>query len=77
MKMETTKKWGLRLANMYYLPYVFSSQKEAADFLKEYPEYAKVKVHVAPIQEVRMVEDKKNFYEELQQIRSRVLTGIC
>lgn len=33
MKMETTKRWGLMLTNMCYLPYFFFSPSEAADFL--------------------------------------------
>lgn len=30
MKMETTKRWGLMLTNMCYLPYFFFSPSEAA-----------------------------------------------
>ena len=39
MKMETTKRWGLMLTNMCYLPYFFFSPSEAADFLNVHPEY--------------------------------------
>lgn len=77
MKMETTKRWGLMLTNMCYLPYFFLSPKDAADFLNENPVYKERKVRVVPVQEVHMVEDKQPFYEELQQIRNRVLTGNC
>lgn len=40
MKMETTKRWGLMLTNMCYLPYFFFSPSEAADFLNVHPEYS-------------------------------------
>ena len=42
-----------------------------------HPEYKERKIRVVPVQEVHMVEDKQPFYEELQQIRNRVLAGNC
>ena len=77
MKMETTKRWGLMLTNMCYLPYFFFSPSEAADFLNVHHEYKERKIRVVPVQEIHMVEDKQTFYEELQQIRNRILTGNC
>lgn len=52
MKMETTKRWGLMLTNMCYLPYFFFSPSEAADFLNVHPEYKERKIRVVPVQEV-------------------------
>lgn len=39
--------------------------------------YKERKIRVVPVQEIHMVEDKQTFYEELQQIRNRILTGNC
>ena len=39
MKMETTKRWGLMLTNMCYLPYFFFSPSEAADFLNVHTQF--------------------------------------
>ena len=69
------KKMGI---NAYeYLPYFFFSPSEAADFLNVHSEYKERKIRVVPVQEIHMVEDKQTFYEELQQMRNRVLTGNC
>lgn len=52
MKMETTKRWGLMLTNMCYLPYFFFSPSEAADFLNVHPEYKERKIRVVPVLEI-------------------------
>ena len=77
MKMETTKRWGLMLTNMCYMPYFFLSPTEASNFLDMHPEYKEQRIRIVPVQEVHMVKDKQPFYEELQQIRNRILTNNC
>lgn len=77
MRFETIKRWGLMLENMCYLPYVFLSPTDAESFLRKYPEYVKKNVRIAPMQEVHVSEDMQLFYNELEQIRNRIITENC
>lgn len=46
-------------------------------FLRKYPEYVKKNVRIASMQEVHVSEDMQLFYNELEQIRDRVITENC